>query len=101
MVEDSHSTMSENVKHETQLWYKWKAVIRFLTHEGITLRESFCREVDFGDETTGVSKAWAWAGKADAGPMNLFAEPCSGCSKMQQSVEVNNKLMKKFIKVEQ
>ncbi len=94
----SRGAVSENVKQEPQSQYKQqKAVIEFLTNEGIKLIELFCRlKVVYSDETMDVSNVWAWARKANAGPINLFDKPCSGYPKMRWSVEVEQQIDEKI-----
>ncbi len=50
-----------------RLWYKQKAVIKFLTHEGIEPTEIYrCLNVVYDDETMNISELQAWVHKAKA-----------------------------------
>ncbi len=56
--------MSENIKHESQMWYEQKAVIEFLRRGRIHPTEIHrCLKAIFGNETLNVSKCgtgYAW-----------------------------------------
>ncbi len=91
--------MAERVNCVSDVRYKMKAVIEFLTHEGRTPKEIFTRLKNiYGDQVFDISTVRYWACESKRNWIQLTDRDCPGCPKLQNSTEIRQKIDEKICK---
>ncbi len=85
----TNEVMADLLNDGLRARFKQKAIIEFLTSEGVTPIEIHRRlKVFFGNETIDISNVRRWARVSSTGPVNLFDAPRSGRPKLRRSDEL-------------